>query len=490
MSDSSSAPQSSAQQSSARPTAAPSGAVPSSAELARALSEALTDGDAVVTERSDLVRYEKGWRYGEGRALLACRPRTTEEVASVVRVCRAHGAPVLPAGANTGLVAASTPDSSGTMVVLSLERLNARIEIDEANGSVLVDGGVLLSELNGRLAEHGLVFPIDLGADPQIGGMIVTNTGGSRLVKYGDVRANLLGIEAVLPDGRVFSYLKALRKNNTGLDAKQLFVGTSGVPGIVTAAVLRTWRWPTQTAGALVRATSGEAVVRLFGALERSAGDLVTAFEAMSSGAVEAVQRHGSLERDPFGGAAPAYAVLVELSTTLPTATLDLDEALGGALEAAFEADPEGIEDVVLGDVADFWHVRHQISESLREEGFVLGLDVSVPRSSMARFTDDVRASLAASHPFVRVCDFGHWGDGGSHLNLVWDPAATPDPAATKAELQALVYERCVTGFGGSYSAEHGVGPHNESAYARYTDAWVREVVQRVAPEPFGTVRL
>ena len=451
--------------------------------LAAALGE-----DALVTDAHDLARYEKGWRYGEGSARLVARPRTHEEVAECVRLCNEHGARVQPAGANTGLVGASTPDGSGQMVVLSLERLARITNIDDANGSVEVEGGVLLSALNETLKERGRTFPIDLGADPQIGGMVATNTGGSRLVRYGDVRANLLGLRVVLPDGSTWSDLRGLRKNNTGLDAKQLFVGTSGAFGIVTGAVLRTWPLPEQRAGALVEAESGDAVVRLFEALEPRLGEFLTAYEAMSAEAVGAVLRHGTMERSPFPDGPPAYAVLVELSSSVPAATLDLEELLGEALVEFMEGEDPGIRDVVVGDVADFWHVRHQISESLREEGQVLGLDVSVPRSRMAEFTAEVARRVAEVAPDARVADFGHWGDGGSHLNLVWDPASAPE--GRKGELQRIAYDVCVKGFGGSYSAEHCVGPHNVEAYREYTSPWVREVCARIGVERFGTVEL
>lgn len=456
-------------------------------DLARALEGALGPG-TVFDDPHERARYESGWRYGRGTARLVVKPRDHDGVAAAVRLCAARGVPVQPAGANTGLVGASTPDASGRMVVLSLERLSRVVAIDDANGSAEVEGGVLLSQLNEALAARGRVFPIDLGADPQIGGMVATNTGGSRLVRYGDVRANLLGLRAVLPDGTTFSDLKGLRKNNTGLDAKQLFVGTSGAFGIVTGAVLRTWPLPRQRAGALVEATGGEAVLALLADLEPRLGEFLSAYEAMSAAAVDAVLRHGSLERSPFPAGAPPYAVLVELSTSLGPDVLDLEELLGAALVDFMERDHAGVRDVVVGDVADFWHVRHQISESLREEGQVLGLDVSVPRSAMARFTEDVRGRVAAVAPDVRVADFGHWGDGGSHLNLVWDPAAAPD--GRKAELQRLVYDLCVREYGGSYSAEHGVGPHNIAAYLEYTPEWVREVGRRIAPTRFGTVDL
>ena len=203
---------------------------PDRVHVAHALSELLGQ-DAVVSEPHELARYEKGWRYGSGTALLAARPRSTEEVARVLAFASQHGIRLLAQGANTGLVGASTPDASGEMLVLSLERLTQPIEIDAVDRTVVAGGGVLMSQLDAALEPHGLMFPIDLGADPTVGGMIVTNTGGTRLLRYGDVRQNLLGIEVVLADASVLDLMTALRKNNTGLDAKQLFVGTSGASG-------------------------------------------------------------------------------------------------------------------------------------------------------------------------------------------------------------------------------------------------------------------
>lgn len=457
---------------------------PATDELSARLEDALGPG-GVLTDRSDLERYETGWRYGSGRARLVCRPRTTEQVVDVVTICRELRVPIQPIGANTGLVAASNPDASGEMVVLSLERLTERIEVDAAGGTVTVDGGVLLSTLQEALAVHGRTFPIDLGADPQVGGMVVTNTGGSRLVRYGDVRQNLLGLEVVLPTGEIWSDLSKLRKNNTGLDAKQLFVGTSGAFGIVTAAVLKTWPLPRQVTGALVCAASGEAVIGLLAALEPVCGEFLSAFEAMSAEAVSAVLKHGSIERDPFDGMPPTYAVLVELSSSLEADRLDLEDLLGEALVAHMETEGAGIDDVLVGNVGDFWHIRHQVSESLKEEGEVLGLDISVPRSRMAEFTTEVKSLVAHRDPTTRVADFGHWGDGGSHLNLVM---TGPDIPARKHDLQSAIYELCVTRYGGSYSAEHGIGPHNRSAYDRFTSDFVRRVARSIGPDTFGTV--
>ncbi len=446
--------------------------------LAHAL-QGLLGQDAVLTAPEDLVRYEEGWRYGKGKALLVVRPGTTAEVSATLKRCSLAGVRVVPQGANTGLVGASTPDASGAMAVLSLERLNRRLEIDPVNRTARVDGGVLLSALNEALAPHGLMFPIDLGADPSIGGMIATNTGGTRLLKYGDVRHNLLGVEVVQADGTVLDAMNQLRKNNTGLDSKQLFVGTSGVLGVITGAVLQVVPVPTQRAVALVGCTTGEAALRLLQALEQDLADLFTAFEVISAEAIAPVFVHHEAVRNPYGAAKPpAYTALVELATTLPKAALDLPGLLEERLGALLETDAgEAITDVFMGKAEDLWAIRHRVSESLRSEGKVLAFDVSVPRSRMAAFTEAARTLLAAEFPFVRCCDFGHWGDGGTHLNLVWTEATAPRPTAELVpELQSRIYDLAVQDFEGSYSAEHGVGPHNQRFYEAYTAPAIRKL--------------
>ena len=441
------------------------------AAIARVLGEA-----GVLTSPEDRVRYEKGWRYGAGTALAVARPSSTTEVAAVLRLCAEHGVRVVPQGANSGLVAASTPDASGTMVVLSLERLNRRIELDKHGRTVVVDGGVLLSQLNEALAKDGFWFPVDLGADPQIGGMVATNTGGTRLLKYGDVRHNLLGLEVVLGDGRVLTQLNRLRKNNTGLDSKHLFVGTSGVFGVVTRAVLQVAPLPKQRAVALVACHDGDAVLELLSALESELGDVLTAFEVMSASALQAVFAHQPNLRRPFAQL-PRYAALVELSSTLPDATLPLESVLEARLAWFVEQAGEGVLDVLVGRGEEFWQLRHHISESLRSAGKMLAFDISVPRSMLPAFTGEVERLLAAEWPQVKLCDYGHWGDGGTHLNLVWDEAAVGRPAAEViAALQPRIYELAVHGYGGSYSAEHGVGPHNQRYYDLYTDTLVKQL--------------
>jgi FAD/FMN-containing dehydrogenase len=376
----------------------------------------------------------------------------------------------VPQGANTGLVGASVPDAGGRMVVLSLERLNRRLEIDVLDRTVRVDAGVLLSTLNQALAEHGLMFPVDLSADPQIGGMVAANTGGGRLLRYGDVRHNLLGLEVVLHDGSVVDTLTALRKNNTGLDLKQLFTGTFGSFGVVTGAVLQVAPLPRQRATALVGLHRGEAALDLLRALERGLSEFLTAFEVMSAGALAPVFRGPGALRNPFGQAEPPpYTVLVELASTLPEATLDLAGLLEETLGAHLEAHEDDLADVLVAPPESLWAIRHHISESLRGEGRVLAFDLAVPRSMLPAFTEAVKEVLAGEYPFFRVCDFGHWGDGGTHLNLVWDEAAAPIPAGELVpRVQRRVYDLAVLEFGGSYSAEHGVGPHNQAFFDLY----------------------
>ena len=457
---------------------------------------ALFGENAVVVEPRELERYEKGWRYGRGRALAAVRPSSTEEVSRLLRFASSIGLRVVAQGANTGLVGASTPDGSGEMLVLSLERLARTLEVDPVERTVTADGGVLLSRIDAALEEHGLLFPIDLGADPSIGGMVATNTGGTRLLRYGDVRQNLLGLEAVLADGTVLDLTRPLRKNNTGLDVRQLFVGTSGVFGVVTKVVMRVIPRPAQRVTAFVGLSSGAAVLGLLAHLESRLGELLTAFEAIGAAALTPVFRHQPRLRDPFAGRPPAYAVLVELSSTLGAERLALDGLLESALAERLEAEDGGITDVFPGKPSELWAIRHGVSESLRQEGETLAFDVSVPRSSLAAFVDAAREAVAAGWPFVRFCDYGHWGDGGVHVNLVWNPAEAPRPAADlKAELQPRLYDLAVVRFGGSYSAEHGVGPHNQAFYDLYTPELVREVCRllkgRLDPAGIlGTVRL
>jgi FAD/FMN-containing dehydrogenase len=427
----------------------------------------------------DCERFVQGARYGNGKTLAVLRPDSHAQVQQIVALCARASQPLVLQGANTGLVAASTPDDSGRFLVLSLERVRQHIEIDVDNRSVVVDAGVSLQELNDALATHGLFFPIDLGANPSIGGMIAANTGGARLIKYGDVRHNLLGLRAVLldPPGQELDLLLALRKNNTGPDLKQLFVGSSGAYGIITRAVLQVHRLPQQSATALVVPRDQAAVLQLLQVLERDCSEFLSAFEGISGAAMGAVLRHVPDMANPFApDGVPDYAVLIELScaASAQVSGIDLEAILLRCLEALFG---DVIENAVVGRGKDLWRIRHGISEALRHEGKMIAFDISMPRSALVGFRADALALMAERFPWIKVMDFGHWGDGGCHFNMIWPQDAQVSYAAdTVQEIRTLIYDLVVQRYNGSFSAEHGIGPYNLAYYQRYTSTAAQQL--------------
>ncbi|HET8729030.1 MAG TPA: FAD-binding oxidoreductase, partial [Alphaproteobacteria bacterium] len=401
--------------------------------------------DRLLTARGDLSRFETGARYGAGRAAFAILPRRTEEVSAAIQICLAHGVALVPQGGNTGLVGAASPDDSGTQVILSLEKLTEPLRIDPANRSASVPAGLRLSALNAALAKHGLTFPIDLAADPTLGGMIATNTGGARLLRYGDVRRAVLGLEVVLarPGGEVLDFMGGLRKDNAGPDLKQLFIGSGGAFGVVTRAEIEVQRLLTQSATALAIPASRATVPDLLAAAEEAFGETLASFEGMSRNAMACVFRHVPAERNPFAPEpVPDYAVLIE------AASANGEANLSARLEAFLFAQYE--RGTILNAVTEhperIWGIRHAISEALRQEGTVLGLDISVRRGDLPAFHKAAYALIERDFPWLTICDFGHCGDGGDHFNLVWSAGGPPfdvDQAdAARAAIYALVTER------------------------------------------------
>ncbi len=423
---------------------------------------------AVLTAPEDRIAYETGARYDQGQALAVLRPASTAEVAAAVRIAVRRGLHLIPQGANTGLVAGSTPDDSGAQVILSLERLKSCFEPDFDNRSLHLGAGHRLSEVNARLAPEGLFFPIDLGADPSVGGMIATNTGGARFLRYGDVRANLLGVTVVLADeaGTVLGLGGPLHKNNTGVDWKQLFTGTSGAFGIVTEAVLKLHPRPADQAAAILVPASGTAVLPPLRRMEAALGPALTAFEGMSGPAMQAALDHVPTLRDPFAGAVPDYAILAEVSTPRPGAEALLMEVLERLLEEV----PDLLADARFGAHERIWALRHALSEGVKAKGRLIAFDLSFRRGDIMRFCDEMKAELPAHFSGITICDFGHIGDGGVHFNLVAAPGSS---LATDPEqellLRDMIFERTVTRFGGSFSAEHAIGRKNRRWYELYT---------------------
>ena len=435
----------------------------------------------VVTDQNDLSAYEMGPRAEAGKALCVVRPATTAEVSSVVSYCVDAGLHMIPQSGNTGLVGGSTPDASGRQVLISLERLTSPIEINPYNRTVVVGAGVRLSQLNAALESHGLFFPIDLGADPMVGGMVSTNTGGARFLKYGDVRSNLLGIEVVLADeqGSIVDMLSTPRKNNVGLDLKQVFVGTAGLFGIVTAAVLQVHPLPMQRTAAFLHPSSEHAVMRLFMEFERRVGDHLSAFEGISAEALEMAIRHVPNLRNPFlAQEQPGYSVLLELTRTWEPREVEqsLDHLLGEVLEEIWALPDSPLTNAVLANPEDAWRLRHSLTHALSDGGKVYAFDVGFAREIAMVFRRQAKDAVLSRHPHLLVCDFGHIGDGGLHFNIVEKNDADRHLSIEEVtELKDLVYD-IVHQHKGSFSAEHGIGRNNDRWYRKYTDERTRKI--------------
>lgn len=451
----------------------------------------------MLTEADRMASYETGARYDRGRALAVLRPASTAEVSAAMRICAEHGLTVVPQAGNTGLVAGSTPDESGRQVVLSVDRLTACFDPDADNRSLTLGAGLRLSEVNARLAADGLTFPIDLGADPMIGGMIATNTGGARFLRYGDVRANVLGLTVVLADagGTVLTLGGPLYKNNTGIDWKQLFIGSCGSFGIVTEAVLKLHPLPRDQAAAILVPASGAAVMPLLRAMETRLGPELSAFEGMSGNAMQAALDHVPALRNPFADGLPDYAILAETSRSRPArpAEPSCDDLLQQVLEEILDAEPDLLADARFGAHERIWALRHALSEGVQAKGRLIAFDLAFRRGDIMRFCDHMKTAMPSRFPDVTICDFGHIGDGGVHFNLVVPrgSALATDPAAETA-LRDWVFDVTCREFGGSFSAEHAIGRKNQRWYDLYTPQpqrhLARALLAEIAPAGLGAV--
>ena len=436
--------------------------------------------DAVVPA-AERAGYERGARSGEGRAASVLRPRSTAEVSAIVARCVRAGIRVLPQGANTGLVGASTPDAAGAQVVLSTERLTEPFALDRVDRSVRVGAGRRLSALNAALAPDDLFFPIDVGSDPMVGGMVATNTGGSRLLRYGDVRSRVLGLSVVLGDerGTVVNLGRGLRKDNVGPDWKAVFTGACGAFGIVTEAVLELAGLPGERASALVVPARASDAPALLLELEARFGFELTAFEGMSGAAMRAALEHVPSLRSPFGADVPDYALLVELSRARPRGDVSLREDLETALGELWEAHPDLVDDALFGDGDTIWALRHALSEGVQRAGPLLGFDLAFARGDVFAFRDAAIELLAEHRPEAIVRDFGHVGDGAVHFNVTVPGLDKGGPEAWA--LRELVVSAAVERFGGTYSAEHGVGPVNARFHERYEPVETRRWSEALA---------
>ena len=412
----------------------------------------LTEGDRSAWE----VDWRRRWR---GKALAVVRPGSTEEVATVMSLCAQHGTAVVPQGGNTGLVGGGVPDDSGTQVLLSLQRLNRVREIDAANLTLTAEAGCVLQALQEAAQAQGLLLPLSLAAEGSctIGGNLATNAGGTQVLRWGNARELCLGLEVVTATGEIWRGLSGLRKDNTGYDLRDLFIGSEGTLGIITAATLKLAPLPAATTTALAACNTLQDCVDLLARARAHLGAGLTGFEVMGAFALELVARHFPALPRPLPDA--PWAVLLEHSDTESEAHSRerFEAVLGAALEAGIASDAVIAEN--LAQSRALWHVRESIPLAQAEEGLNIKHDISVPVSAIPAFVTQADTALQATYPGVRLVNFGHLGDGNLHYNV--QAPVGEDGARFLAEeehrVNTIVFD-AVAAFGGSFSAEHGIG--------------------------------
>lgn len=416
-------------------------------------------GPDMVLVGEDVLRYCRDW-HGDVTtgAVAVLRPRSTEEVAAAVRACASLGLSIVPQGGNTGLVLGATPDQPDSQVVICLERMARIRRIDVDDFSAVVEAGCILSELKDAVAREGMFFPLALGAQGscRIGGNVSTNAGGINVLRYGMTRELVLGLEVVLPDGTIFDGLSTLRKDNRGIDLKQLFIGAEGTLGIITAVSVKLMPAPDQVATALVGLNTLDDVIALYRRARRDCCDLLSAFEFMPPLAF--VLAHEAIPdlAMPMAGNYPAYA-LMEISGSGLVDIADLMERfLGGVMEEGLVAD--GVIATSESQARNLWLFREGMNEGQAKRGPHLRTDVSVPLSRLADFVRDAEAAVAAALPDCVSVSYGHVGDGNVHLNVLPPAGLSPEESAAQIYKAKVAINTVLDAYHGSISAEHGIG--------------------------------
>ncbi|HEY0953956.1 MAG TPA: FAD-binding oxidoreductase [Roseateles sp.] len=417
-------------------------------------------GEPGLLTGGDLAAYENDWRKRYvGRALAVARPASTEEVAAVMKLCHEHCVAVVPQGGNTGLVGGSTPDDSGRQLVLSLTRMKQVRGIDVANASLTAEAGCVLADVQAAAAGAGMLFPLSLAAEGSctLGGNLATNAGGTQVLRYGNARELCLGLEVVTATGEVWHGLSGLRKDNTGYDLRDLFIGSEGTLGVITAATMKLYPQPKEKLTALAACASLDDAVALLGLARARAGDALTGFEVMNRASLALVARELPQLAHPL--AAAEWTVLLELSDAESA-----EHARGvfeGLLETAF--DRGAVQDAAIAQniqqAKAFWHLRESIPLAQAQAGLNIKHDISLPVSAIPGFVTEMDALLEAYMPGIAVIDFGHLGDGNLHYNVQAPRGVAPAGflAAHEAAINERVYD-AVQRRGGSISAEHGIG--------------------------------
>lgn len=429
----------------------------------------------VLSAPAETEAYQRDWRDRyRGNAIAVCLPGCTAEVAALVRLCQSYDVAIVPQGGNTGLTGGAIADADRPSILLNLSRLNRIHEVDVRNNSMTVDAGCILAHVREAAEAQNRHFPMLLGSvgSCEIGGLVSTNAGGTGVLRYGNMRELVLGLEVVLPDGRVWNGLKSLRKDNTGYDLKQLFVGAEGTLGVITAAVLKLFPRPTQSATAMVSLDGVQTAVDLLRFLQEHIGNRIEAFEIMSRTQLDIVLQHGPKLQNPMTTASPWY-VLLEIADS--SADWNPVAQLESALETAMER--ELISDAVVAtDVTKaqrIWDLRHNISEANKHAGFTVSNDTSVPISKLDSFIARVDQRIQYEVDGAEVCHCGHIGDGNIHVIGVLSRSVYTTPAACEeaaARVNLIVHEESVA-LDGSISAEHGIGKMHVARLERFKPA-------------------
>jgi FAD/FMN-containing dehydrogenase len=447
-------------------------------------------GNEHVLTGSAMAPYLTDWRGRfTGKARAVVRPASTAEVAQLVRLCVEHRVPLVPQGGKTGLVLGSVPNDSGHEVVLSLTRLNRIVGIDAANRTMLVQAGCILQHIQEAAAEQNLLFPLSLAAEGSctIGGNLSTNAGGTAVLRYGNTRELCLGLEVVTAQGEIWDGLRGLRKDNTGYDLRDLFIGAEGTLGIITGAVLKLFPQPKAAITALVALASPERALDLLSVMQDYCGASLTGYELMSDFCLQLVARHFPDLPRPFPEPHPQY-VLLEVSSNeseLHAVTL-LESAIGHALDQNLANDA-----AVATSVAQsrgLWQVREHIPLAQAVAGKNIKHDISLPISRIPDFIEQTEAKLLAEYPGCELVCFGHMGDGNLHFNVAPPAGESHDVfLAHQAAVNRIVHDS-VDAFSGSISAEHGIGALKRGELSRYKSAVELNMMRAIktALDPLG----
>jgi FAD/FMN-containing dehydrogenase len=415
----------------------------------------------VLTQDSDTAPFLTDWRKRfTGKAIAVVMPATTEEVAAIVKYCNAVQVPIVTQGGNTGFCGGATPYPSGHEIVLSLKRMNRIRGVDIPNQTMTVEAGCILQSIQEVAAEHSQLFPLSLGAEGScfIGGNLATNAGGTNVLRYGNARDLCLGLELVTAQGEIWHGLKGLRKDNTGYDLRDLFIGSEGTLGIITAAVLKLYPLPSSQWTTLVATSDIPSAIALLGLFQKRAASLLTGFEMMTRESLDLCASHFPQMANPLQHN-PPFTILIELSDH--ESEEHVRQLLEQILETAYE---DGIvSDAIiasnLSQAQAFWQMRERITLAQAQEGANLKHDITLPLSSLDQFMQETDALMRSRYTGIRIINFGHLGDGNLHYNIA--PPQGVDPhafnQAEEVAIHDLVYAQ-VEQYGGSISAEHGVG--------------------------------